>query len=190
VADLQAVVERDPACDTHVQPLWFFKGFQVGGCMGLAGWAGGRKAGPGAGMDCSPVSEGLRGAGLRRQEESAGCAPRYQGPWSMGQHACSRLTACLCPAAPACASYPPWPCLLCARLTAGHPGAPRGALDVAAGAQVAGRCAAEPHERGVWGGHPPCCHTGLGRHDGPRHRWVPGWGGRVQADWLLQLAAA
>ena len=31
VADLQAVVERDPACDTHVQPLWFFKGFQVSG---------------------------------------------------------------------------------------------------------------------------------------------------------------
>lgn len=29
VADLQAVVERDPACETFVQPLLFFKGFQV-----------------------------------------------------------------------------------------------------------------------------------------------------------------
>ncbi len=30
MADLQAVVERDPACETFVQPLLFFKGFQVG----------------------------------------------------------------------------------------------------------------------------------------------------------------
>lgn len=29
VADLQAVVDRDPACDTYVQPLLFFKGFQA-----------------------------------------------------------------------------------------------------------------------------------------------------------------
>lgn len=29
VADLQAVVERDPACETYVQPLLFFKGFQA-----------------------------------------------------------------------------------------------------------------------------------------------------------------
>lgn len=38
VADLQAVVERDPACDTYVKPLLFFKGFQVRGmqaCRGL-----------------------------------------------------------------------------------------------------------------------------------------------------------
>ena len=44
VADLQAVMERDPACDTHVQPLWFFKGFQVGGRVGgraeRAAWGG------------------------------------------------------------------------------------------------------------------------------------------------------
>lgn len=31
VADLQAVLERDPACDTYVKPLLFFKGFQVRG---------------------------------------------------------------------------------------------------------------------------------------------------------------
>ena len=36
VADLQAVVERDPACDSFVQPLLFFKGFQV-----RRGWAWG-----------------------------------------------------------------------------------------------------------------------------------------------------
>jgi serine O-acetyltransferase len=29
VADLQAVVERDPACGSFVQPLLFFKGFQA-----------------------------------------------------------------------------------------------------------------------------------------------------------------
>ncbi|KAL4428115.1 hypothetical protein ABPG75_002204 [Micractinium tetrahymenae] len=29
VADLQAVVDRDPACETYVQPLLFFKGFQA-----------------------------------------------------------------------------------------------------------------------------------------------------------------
>ncbi|EFN55278.1 hypothetical protein CHLNCDRAFT_35524 [Chlorella variabilis] len=46
VADLQAVVERDPACDSFVQPLLFFKGFQaiqahrVGHWM----WQRGRKA--------------------------------------------------------------------------------------------------------------------------------------------------
>lgn len=46
VADLQAVVERDPACDTYVKPLLFFKGFQaiqahrVGHWM----WMRGRKA--------------------------------------------------------------------------------------------------------------------------------------------------
>jgi hypothetical protein len=28
-ADLQAVIDRDPACDSFVQPLLFFKGFQV-----------------------------------------------------------------------------------------------------------------------------------------------------------------
>lgn len=34
VADLQAVVERDPACDTYVKPLLFFKGFQASSSRG------------------------------------------------------------------------------------------------------------------------------------------------------------
>ncbi len=41
MADLQAVVERDPACDTYVKPLLFFKGFQASGTEGGAGFAGG-----------------------------------------------------------------------------------------------------------------------------------------------------
>lgn len=32
--------------------------------------------------------------------------------------------------------------------------------------------AAEPHERGVWSGHPPCGAHRLGRDDGPRHGCV------------------
>ncbi|KAI3428724.1 hypothetical protein D9Q98_007548 [Chlorella vulgaris] len=46
VADLQAVVERDPACDSHVQPLLFFKGFQALQAHRVAHWmwARGRKS--------------------------------------------------------------------------------------------------------------------------------------------------
>ena len=38
VADLQAVLDRDPACDSYVKPLLFFKGFQVCAAL-LMTWA-------------------------------------------------------------------------------------------------------------------------------------------------------
>ena len=37
-ADILAVVERDPACHRHIQPLLFFKGFQALQCYRIGHW--------------------------------------------------------------------------------------------------------------------------------------------------------
>jgi serine O-acetyltransferase len=45
LADLQAVLDRDPACDKYTQCLLYFKGFQAVQChrVGHALWGRGRK---------------------------------------------------------------------------------------------------------------------------------------------------
>lgn len=124
VADLQAVVERDPACETFVQPLLFFKGFQVGAacvqgssCLGMRSFNTLRAnaAAIAGGVRCC-MSTAVRSA-LRHS-----CGP-----------SCNRasLTA-------VALAFP-----------AGHPGVPSEPLDVAARAQGAGDSAAVAHVRGA-----------------------------------------
>ena len=57
VADLQAVMERDPACTSSVHPLLFFKGYQVGAGTGVWVDGSGRVGWGGAGRRGCALSE-------------------------------------------------------------------------------------------------------------------------------------
>ena len=52
MADLQAVYDRDPACETFVQCVLYFKGFQAIQCQRVAHWLWGH----GRRVSCIPAA--------------------------------------------------------------------------------------------------------------------------------------